>query len=609
MSTPTPEIRKARAVSGFVDTPRLRENRLCGTVRFESTNGRPLGVVLVPVVRHADRWLLQGPDGQPQPRPCAEDIQPALGRIGHVRADTVPIEVPWPSGPVAEAILLLLHAQIEGIGDPEFGLARMGGTRANRSKRCSHVSIGPGSPQSTTDALRTAIARCLGQRPASELDLAVIRRPAAFAHGGPETTARPAPPDHLAPDRWPAFALGSCQYPAGLIDGSVNLRHAVRSEADIGPADRSLWRLAARCEADHSIDAVVLAGDLVYVDATAGLFDPKSQLDALDFAYGRLRDNRALDRIKRLGVEVFTLMDDHEIRDNYGGEPGELDAARRRYLNSQRTMWPPPAHSPGAPLWTSRQVAGHPCFLADTRSEREARTLANWRDARIYSPAQSTELRQWIAAQSGTGRPAFVVTSSMLLPRPIRLRDGAAALALQADAWCGYPASLHELLAWIHDQRACNIVFLSGDEHLSSLARITLYDGEPGRAPLTVYSIHSSALYAPFPFANSHPQDFASADRFEFDVPGAGGARTLACTVEVLDWVPGDGHALIRPVETEEGWRIDVSFDRVANGTSAGSREHQVWLDTATAFPLPEPQPVRLKADAPGFSPGAARSA
>ncbi len=600
MSTPASEIRKARAVSGFVDTPRLRENRLCGTVRFESTNGRPLGVVLVPVVRPADRWLLQGPDGQAEPRPCANDIQPALGRIGHVRADTVPIEVPWPSGPLAEALLLLLHAQIEGIGDPEFGLARMAGATANASKRCSHAPIDPGSPQ-PADALRAAIARCIDQRPASELDLAVIRRPAALAHGGPEATVRLAPSDHLAPDRSPAFALGSCQYPAGLIDGSVNLRHAVRSEADIGPADSSLWRLAARCEADHSIDAVVLAGDLVYVDATAGLFDPKSQLDALDFAYGRLRDNRALDRIKRLGVSVFTLMDDHEIRDNYGGEPGELDAARRRYLNSQRAMWPPPVHSPGAPLWTTRQVAGHPCFLADTRSEREARTLANWRDARIYSPAQSAGLRQWIAAQSRTGRPAFVVTSSMLLPRPIRLRDGAAALALQADAWCGYPASLHELLAWIHDRRAGNIVFLSGDEHLSSLARITLHDGEPGRLPLTVYSIHSSALYAPFPFANSQPQDFASSDRFEFEVPGAGGARTLACTVEVLDWIPGDGHALIRPVETKEGWRIDVNFDRVANGASTGSRDHRVWLDTAAA-------PAEPDATAPSFNPGAARS-
>ena len=187
----------------------------------------------------------------------------------------------------------------------------------------------------------------------------------------------------------PQGILGRLHRVAGQLTRelvTVFERHGLtEGEFDVLCALRRVGEPFARQPAELARHTMITTGGLT------------KRLDALDFAYGRLRDNRALDRIKRLGVSVFTLMDDHEIRDNYGGEPGELDAARRRYLNSQRAMWPPPVHSPGAPLWTTRQVAGHPCFLADTRSEREARTLANWRDARIYSPAQSAGLRQWIA--------------------------------------------------------------------------------------------------------------------------------------------------------------------------------------------------------------------
>ncbi|RYY53330.1 MAG: hypothetical protein EOO24_64410, partial [Comamonadaceae bacterium] len=84
------------------------------------------------------------------------------------------------------------------------------------------------------------------------------------------TPGAEAAPDHSRPAEGLCFALGSCQYPAGLLDADV--------------AEASYRQLLAVL--DQGTEAtcpqfLVLAGDQVYVDATAGLFDP-APADARD---------------------------------------------------------------------------------------------------------------------------------------------------------------------------------------------------------------------------------------------------------------------------------------------------------------------------------------
>ena len=159
----------------------------------------------------------------------------------------------------------------------------------------------------------------------------------------------------------------------------------------------------------------------------------------------------------------------------------------------------------------------------------------------------------------------------MLLPRLLAVRRQPSA-ALQSDSWDGYPASLHALLAHLFVQGRGNIVFLSGDAHISCAARITLWSDEPPRAGRTparvvVNSVHGSALYAPFPFANADEEDYARAEVFEFSTGGASGApATLTCKVET--YFPhangraiGDGFVLLAPRRTDTGFRVDVTFD------------------------------------------------
>jgi phosphodiesterase/alkaline phosphatase D-like protein len=120
---------------------------------------------------------------------------------------------------------------------------------------------------------------------------------------------------------------------------------------------------------------------------------------------------------------------------------------------------------------------------------------------------------------------------------------GVAPAALRSDGWDGYPRSLYRLLGHIARHEIKNVVFLSGDEHLSLVAKATLK--APGQHPVVVHSIHSSAMYAPFPFANGDRADFPKRDRFEFEA-GSPEIERYTCDVEVTKFArPGDGFAVL----------------------------------------------------------------
>lgn len=532
---------KARAASGLASTARVEHFRLTCQARYHLSNGLPKAATLLPVGLTPDRrWrLLDFVSGTPIVdnlttqhirRFSSAGIQAGDSRLG-----SLPIDLPWPKagGRYAEyALLLLIHDQVERAGDPVGGLLLP-----------------------TAEAIR----RCLAYRPSGELDGGVIRR-RGDAGGGSR------------------FALASCQYPAGIFDGSTRSTNLAPDDPDIGPADWSMWKLAKRCrQVGSSIRAVILCGDQVYVDATAGIFDPKTPTEAYQFAYDRFLENPNISRLLRLGVDVFPMMDDHEYMDNWDGSEDPLDIeglqeAKRQYLLHQRAIWPGPI-SPAepnpenpVPLWAVQEVHGFDFFFFDSRTERTPRTLENWEDQTIASEDQFNALELWLSQRQA--RPAFIVSPSMVLPRTMRQSE-ASAMALHEDAWGAFPSSLHRLLALLHAARASRVVLLSGDEHLSSVTRIAITKQGDEAPPVVVHSVHSSALYAPYPFANSRAEDFASPDEFGFSLiappPLAGEYR---CSVRVSHWFPGDGFALFDVVQAAGGsWHLNLEFDR-ANDSS-----------------------------------------
>ena len=425
-----------------------------------------------------------------------------------------------------------------------------------------------------------------------------------------------------------SFALGSCHYPAGLVDGTPQGYQPGGTQWP-GPADAALLRLARRLDQVDDPDRpslLVLAGDQIYADATAGLFDPRagtspqnqaSLRDAADWLrvpyqnlYGSVGAQSVLGRLRS-----FMVPDDHEIDDNWEPLPAPAapsaerynqalrSAGRQAYLRYQRNL---PEAALLQVLWQDQNHRGIPFFLADTRTERGARKAA-WDPClpRIMGCLQTARLNAWLA--EAPERPAFFVSPSLLLPR--RRRSAAQPrAALHSDAWCGYPGSLHALLAKVCQLGRSNLVFLSGDEHLSCVVEATITDLRQAGRQVKLHSVHSSGLYAPYPFANAVPEEFALPDAWEFSDPAdpADPALRYRCQVRLCQpWAPGDGFALLRlapPAQGDGGgdWQLSVSFDRAAAPVSACRKE-----DPGPALrsspplilqPGPGPGPVRQSA-------------
>lgn len=344
------------------------------------------------------------------------------------------------------------------------------------------------------------------------------------------------------------FRLAACLYPGGLLDATAlpytgrRLDKLWSAENTAGPADQALKRLACGAADEPCRVPLLLTGDQIYADATAGLFDPTGLTNPVASAYRRLRKvtwrTVALERSK--SADVMCLMDDHEVIDNW--EPSSspernadlLDLMVRRreaFLREQRGLSPA-----NTQLWSAATLGPHPLFLGDTRSEREARSPEHIEQAQIMSAKQFEALKDFLNTTDGASPQVhkFVATPAIVLPRRLSVAESPnhPEVALRSDAWEGYPASLQALLAFLADQSIQRCVFLSGDEHLPCVAKATVQRLEAGTQPVSFWSVHAGALYAPYPFANSVVEDFVECETFGFQHQG----RSYTCTVTA--WFP-----------------------------------------------------------------------
>jgi PhoD-like phosphatase len=356
-----------------------------------------------------------------------------------------------------------------------------------------------------------------------------------------------------APQPRVTFALGSCLYPNDILN-----HMPAAEDATLGPADASLLTLGEQLGQDDRPTLLLLAGDQIYADATAGLFDPKLENSLYRMSQERRVESRGAKAVlQRLDMDVQMMLDDHEIRDNWApNDPGTAEALRR----GKAAYWLYERASPEAlpMLWRKVMHKGLPFFLADARTQREARTAADWRNKAIMQPDQFRKLCKWLAVARFAASPKFVMTASALLPRRRTVGEQPAS-ALASDAWEGYPFSLRSLLRFICENQIKGVVFLSGDEHVSSLTKARVISLKTGMECM-LHSIHSSGLFSPYPFADGSPEDFIANDRFEFKLScGTGDIREYRCEVETK-FFPGDGFAVATAHNNSLAWFLDVEF-------------------------------------------------
>ncbi|XOV89887.1 MAG: alkaline phosphatase D family protein [Pseudomonadota bacterium] len=341
------------------------------------------------------------------------------------------------------------------------------------------------------------------------------------------------------------ISFASCQYPPGLID---------RIQAF------SSWRqLLQRIEAEGAPGLLLLLGDQVYVDATAGLFDPGESGVKYQRPYQALLSANVVQQV--LGrVPVAMMLDDHEIDNNWqpGDSPDSLEWGEAAFRAFQ---WSSFGSRRADKFWGAVDNAPLPVFMLNTRTDRTPRDHADPLNASLVSDHQLNVFKSWLLAQDPR-LPKLVTTAALLLPRRLLNHDGDSA-RLREDGFDGYQKTFIDLLAFIATEQIGRVVFLSGDEHLPLVAKATLRDG--GRTLARVCSIHTSPLYAPFPFGNAIPEDFVMEE--EIDLGGG-----LTCTVGARAFSDKAGFTSLEFIETDSGWWVRGLFE-------GGHQRFEIELD------------------------------
>lgn len=372
-----------------------------------------------------------------------------------------------------------------------------------------------------------------------------------------------------------SFLLGSCRYP-GLL---WKTKH---SDRIFGPMFDEVRGRDGRGPVRFSL----MVGDQIYADML-NRHVPIGRADTFEEFQERYHSAFGSRHMRRLlsHVPTYMILDDHEIEDNWSQDRIERTAHRRVFnyaIEAYRSyQWVHGPRSYGDRLFYRFECAGYPCFVLDTRTQRymdddpdslEDNHLLGRPSLDPAEPSQLDVLLQWLRdCQERFGdRPKFIVTSSVFVPSPMNARTGRKADSeeqrvkrMQAsDSWPAFPATRSSILSCIVERTVQNVVFLSGDIHCSNVSSMEI-SGSAAARKLRLFSVVSSALYWPFPFADGDPASFVhdsrqdrQNDEFRFDV----GAKTYTMSYRAWNFTQEDNFCRI-DVDRQRARLTVTAFD------------------------------------------------
>jgi hypothetical protein len=355
------------------------------------------------------------------------------------------------------------------------------------------------------------------------------------------------------------FAAGCCRYPGVGFDQDL--------------AERALGGMAQCAKSSERPDLVVMLGDQIYADATAGVLDLEEGLEKYSTRYNAAFGAKPFRELTSR-LPTYMLADDHELRDGWPNDlrPGQPAAqwddpaawAWGLYLLHQRwhaperpAWWRSPAGPPPerASLWYAFEHQGVPFFAFDARFERKRQPR------RIVGRDQMQAFRLWLAAvkaresadRSLLHIPKFVMSGSVIAPG-LRHYEEEEACARRSDNWQAYARERWQVGRLIAESGLQNVVLLSGDYHCAAAAAIRFHS--PSGASRG-YAIVAPPLYAPFPFANAREDDVSRKGCISWQRKRSASYRAQARALQ--------GFALISVTRsgysgTPNDWRVHVDF-------------------------------------------------
>ena len=342
-----------------------------------------------------------------------------------------------------------------------------------------------------------------------------------------------------------AFIAGCCRHPGLAFEDT-------RSDASLA------------CISDHLSQAplrpsfMLMLGDQIYADATAGVMDRPSAVEKIVLGHRRAFTTGGFLSLTS-SLPTYMVIDDHEIGDNWSrdqvvsGDVSSEDLFRTGWQAFTAYQW---AHGPRnsrAPGFNAIFEEGEcPFFILDTRTQRWRFT----RQPQVCDPSQLDELEAWLRNfHSSDPRPKFVVSGSVLAPglqqanhsvpgQPTPVSEPVSDAL--SDTWQMAQHQRCQVLSMIAELRVRNVVFLAGDYHCGTIAQLD-FDSK-----LRAYAIVTPPLYAQLPAANVKPRDVVAHENLWLY-----GSQTVDIVSEPA--FPGDGFCQIRVIPQPNGtWRLEV---------------------------------------------------
>ena len=328
---------------------------------------------------------------------------------------------------------------------------------------------------------------------------------------------------------------------------------------------------------ERPAQALVMLGDQIYADATANLFQVQEGDERLAQFY---RDAWGSPQARALLAQVptYTVVDDHEYGDNWGGSVNPM--ADPSFMNGfEATMayqwrWTqgsghapcvtdlPPlqtAHATWAArskvrgFWRTFQIGHLPAFAMDTRSERQPRAADSWQSTPMVSEAQMLAVEAWLLAHHD--KPKVLCSGSVfgwVEARQVR----APALCAGSDGWVGFPASWRRLVRFVVAHQVQHTIFLSGDYHFSGAAVLTL--GSESLPPVRAVSVVCSGWNASLPFANAVATDFVL--HADATLPGSDHKASVVSHAEGMGTALRQFSHLTVAAHPYGGWQLTVDL-------------------------------------------------
>lgn len=339
-----------------------------------------------------------------------------------------------------------------------------------------------------------------------------------------------------------SFLSGSCLHPGSTFEETLSqsifagmCRH-VAPDYEWTRTNQALMPLPVRDgQALRGVDHVLLLGDQIYADASAGLFDAKVAYEKYRSPYRKAFGSSAARRLFAHVPSYFTV-DDHEVDDNWDGAKQIGPDKKVNPWYAKRMAWLYQTHQRewdhlDVRLWQNFVSAGVPFFLLDTRMERLAETPRSNPDA-LLSERQRKEFENWLRSPAVQNSDSvFFTTGSALAPVAWTVLQEPV-LAAQEDGVLAYPGFLAWLVNALREVGVSKRVFwYTGDPHFSCAAQLTLQHAD---AAVQITQVCCSGLYSPYAFANSNPHNHRWDTPFQLTLPVAGSAPVLVRGTQTL---------------------------------------------------------------------------